>query len=114
MTTPSVVSHRSTTTRRTPPEHHRAATEVPRNSGHPRPDRVQLRRPLGPRPIGTRECHRGGGVHLAQVFRDKEPVEAAEANKALERVIGAIPRLASSRKKARTWRRYMRVFGAND
>src|ERR1017187_8376865 len=35
MTTPSVVSHRSTTTRRTPPEHHRAATEVPRNSGHP-------------------------------------------------------------------------------
>jgi hypothetical protein len=30
------VSHRSTTTRRTPPEHHRAATEVPRNSGHPR------------------------------------------------------------------------------
>src|ERR1019366_8804917 len=35
MTTPSVVSHRSTTTRRTPLEHHRAATEVLRNSGHP-------------------------------------------------------------------------------
>src|ERR1019366_6475267 len=35
MTTSSAVSHRSSTTRRTPPEHHWAATEVLRNSGHP-------------------------------------------------------------------------------
>ena len=38
MTTSSAVSHRSSTTRRTPLEHHRAATEVLRNSGHPHKD----------------------------------------------------------------------------
>src|ERR1039458_5752168 len=38
MTTSSAVSHRARTTRRTPLEHHWAATEVLRNSGHPRPE----------------------------------------------------------------------------
>ena len=50
------VSHRSTTTRRTPPEHHRAATEVLRNSGHPPahagPHSVLPSPPATPRPAG--------------------------------------------------------------
>src|ERR1039458_474244 len=56
MTTSSAVSHRSTTTRRTPLEHHWAATEVPRNSGHPPgtavPGQFRARGLTGLRPAG--------------------------------------------------------------
>src|ERR1039458_3571000 len=64
MTTSSAVSHRSTTTRRTPLEHHWAATEVLRNSGHPLhqvsprvlacPTCSRRQRPVGSRPPSWR------------------------------------------------------------